>query len=529
MFSVLPESSATNYSCPTWFYYSNTTQRCECGFQTKWILCDQHTTQVLLKSGYCVTYSGQEGLFYGGECQFSYKFNKTNRLFSQLSPDPYLLEEMMCSPYNRKDFYCGNCIDGYGPGVYTLEEKCVNCSKFSMITVICLYLLVELFPILLFFVLMMVFRFDVIAGPMPTYVVFCQGVSIALMDLPTIAYDTIHLHTPAYLGSVFLMIIEFWNFNFLKFVIPQFCISGKLNRLHIIFLNSTSTFFQLLLVILFIILIDLHSRQNKVIRCILKPLSIVPKMKRVTTDAVIHTLASFLFLSSTKSLFLFFSISQYKVVYSSIDSSVLKKVLYVDPSIEYLSHTHIILFLFALVQCTLVVFFPSLLLFFYPTRVYRWISQFLSARKRLAITTFVEALNHCFKDGLNGTVDYRACAGILLFGLPMLGIWVKIFDLNFHQYSHIMIYCFVASFLSLFVSYSRPFKSTVGNLSASFYGILFGMLDLVVYLCLEDPRTSSETLGLMAAPLLLSSQVPVLLWALYKVVLYITKRFSDRE
>ena len=58
---------------------------------------------------------------------------------------------------------------------------------------------------------------------------------------------------------------------------------------------------------------------------------------------------------------------------------------------------------------------PSVLLCIYPTRVYRYLSRFLSARKRLAITAFAEALHSCFKDGLNGTRDYRALAGAQFF------------------------------------------------------------------------------------------------------------------
>ena len=57
---------------------------------------------------------------------------------------------------------------------------------------------------------------------------------------------------------------------------------------------------------------------------------------------------------------------------------------------------------------------PSLLLCVYPTRMYRYLSRFVSSRKRLAITAFVEALHNCFKDG---TRDYRMLAGFLSSGV----------------------------------------------------------------------------------------------------------------
>ena len=97
-----------------------------------------------------MTYSRQEGLFYGGECRLSFKPNSTNRLFSRVPADPDLLDEMMCGPYNRKGLMCGKCTDGYGSGV--LNAKCVDCSKLSMDSAICLYLLVDFVPTLLYFV-----------------------------------------------------------------------------------------------------------------------------------------------------------------------------------------------------------------------------------------------------------------------------------------------------------------------------------------------------------------------------------------
>ena len=104
---------------------------------------------VQVKSGFCVTYSGREDLFYGGVSPLWYKVNNTNRLYSELPSDPALLEEAMCGTYNRKGFQCGECIDGYGPGVYSLDRTCVDCSKLSMGSAICLYVLVAFVPIAL--------------------------------------------------------------------------------------------------------------------------------------------------------------------------------------------------------------------------------------------------------------------------------------------------------------------------------------------------------------------------------------------
>ena len=517
---VLPAVSDSNYTCPTWFHFNNITQNCECEVSVGGVWCLGMEDVVIFYTS-CATFSGQEGLFYVGQCPYSYKFNHSNGKYSRLPTDPDLLNEAMCGPYNRKGLLCGECIDGYGPWVYTLDKKCVDCSKFSMSSAICLYLLVEFVPVLLFFLCMTVFRLDLTSGPMLGYVVFCQMMSYVFEVVPARVYDIIHSSLSI---RISIFITEFWNLNFCKTIIPPFCISDKLTDLHVVFLNSVGAIYPLLIAIISLILIDLHSKQYKVIVILFKPLGFVFKLtngKAITSDAVIHTFASFLFLSSTKMFFVFMTIIKPVQVFSSISGSVYKKVLYSDPSIEFYSREHLLYFLLALIQCLFLVFLPSLLLFLYPTRLYRWISQFISARKQLAITTFVEALNHCFKDGLNGTRDYRAFAGFLIVGIPTFTLLVGVIVVSFTQSFFVVAGAFL-SFLSL---YFRPFKSTIANMSVGFYSVLFSTSSIVY----QYWAMRGTLLWQMFSFLLPISNVPVLLWALYNLVCYIRKRVSGRE
>ena len=513
----------SNYSCPTWLYCSNVSQGCECGISTHGVICNTQTMEVLITDNYCTTYSGCEGLFYGGDCPFSYKSNHSDGVFSRVPTDPDLLNSKMCGPYNRKGLLCGECIDGYGPGVYTLDRKCVDCSKFSTGSAIFLYLLLEFVPVLLFFLCVTVFRLDLTSGPMLGYIIFCQVISYGLNALSIKANYIIYSRLPGHIGSVFLSIIEFWNLNILKTVVPPFCISDKLTGLHVVFLNSVGATYPLIIAITSLILIDLHSRQCKAIVILFKPLSVVLKLtksKAITSDAVIHTFASFLLLSSTKTVFVFATMLEFVPVISSVNGFVYRNVLYADASIEYCSHEHLLFLLLALVQCLLFVFLPSLLLFLYPTRLYRWISQRISARNHLAITTFVEALNHCFRDGLNDTTDYRALAGVVVISVPLTCLFGWLLD---YTQCPTTITCFITLCLSLVTSHSRPFKSTIANMSASFYFTLNGAIALTYSYWSFNQENSS--LELMFAFILPLSQTPVLGWALYNLVCYILKKF----
>ena len=513
---------ASNYSCPTWFYYSNTTQRCECGFQTDWVICDQQTTTVQIISDFCVSYSGQDGLFYIGRSPQNNKFNNTNRMFSELPPDPDLLEDKMCGPYNRKGLLCGQCIDGYGPGIYTFNSKCVDCTQFSTLSAICLYLLVDIVPITLFFICVVTFRFNITAGPLLGYVLFCQILSVTIGYHPIIReYSFSHL-SPVLVSllRVWLVTFQFWNINYLKSVTPPFCTSEQLKGIHVLVLNSLSTLYPLILAIASFVIIELHARKNSTIHVLLKPFRYILKrtnIRPVTGDNVLSTYATFMFLSSTENLFAFDALTRNIYIHKSIDGSVYKRVLFTDPTTEFLSPTHIMFLMIPLVQCVFLVFIPSLLLIIYTTRVYRRISGFLSARKRLAVTAFVESLNSCFKDGLNGTRDYRALAGAIFFMFPLCKSYELVMGTILdNNYNMNIFSCYFTSLLSLLVSYARPLKSTIANMSVSFCTIMLGFVQIVVYLWYNQLSISTHTLEVAFALIGISVQVPVVAWALYK-------------
>ena len=209
-----------------------------------------------------------------------------------------------------------------------------------------------------------------------------------------------------------------WILQFLKFAIPPFCISEKLTNIHIHMLSLVTSIYPIVLVIITCILMELHARNYRIIHMVWKPFSIILDKINITTvteDAVIHAFATFILLSVSTLTYTLSSIFTNNYVCRSTSAIPEKHVLLFDPTIEWLSHKHLTYALIAMVLYIALVLLPALLLCLYPTRIYNnYLSHFLNARKRLAITAFVEALHNCFKDGLNGTRDYRALAGCLM-------------------------------------------------------------------------------------------------------------------
>ena len=513
----LSSVSASNTSCHTWLYYNNSSHQCECGsLLGDKFRCNQLENRAQIVNGFCATSTEQEGLYYAGYCPFG---PTENRMFSELPSNPDLLNEVMCGPYNRTGLLCSECIDGYGPAVFSPYKKCENCSKLSTGFAVSLYLLLELTPITLLFVCVVVFRLSITAGPLLWYVLFCQ-IYIFTLQSNLYVYKYILSHVSPLLQILFyssLIVSNSWYLQFFTFVIPPFCISENLTSIHIELLSLVPAVYPIVLVIITCILMELHARNYKIIHMIWKPFGILFSKLKITTltsDAVIQAFATFILLSASTLTYNVSVILRRSAVYRSTDGMVHETVVFSDPTIVWFSLKHILYILTVGVPYISLVLIPFLLLCVYPTRIYTCLSRFLSDRKRLAITAFVEAFNSCFKDGLNGTRDYRALIGIVLLGgiigYTICAILSRVFDVPPEVSSG----CWFV-FLSFLFSYLRPCKLTIANLSLSYHFMVAGLLSIGIHLWTHDMSTGTEPLEGAAIILPAISHILMLIWAGY--------------
>ena len=514
IFTMVHVSSVTagNTSCPLCYYY-NATQQCE-------------RQKVLeITDGNCITYSGHKDLYYIGDCPFGHSGNRTDRMHFELPCDPDKLNDMMCGPYNRKGLLCGRCIDGYGPPVYSYDLKCADCSKLSTGYAVTLYLLLDLIPVVLFFICMVIFHLKITSGRLLGYVLFHQ-----LFMYPQMwYYFYMQSHVSGSLKVLLhasVVLSKVWSINPLKSVIPPFCISERLTGIHVQMLSLVTVTYPVVLVIITCILMELHARNYRIIHILWRPFSFILNKINITTvtsDAVIHAFASFIVLSNINIYNTWVYVVENISVYIN-GGTVYKKVLYIDPTVEWLTHKHIEYFLIATVPYIFLSLIPSFLLLIYPTRIYRYLSRCLSARKRLAITAFAEALNSCFKDGLNGTRDYRAFAGIIIMS-PILYSAIKTVILEI-GYPHRSASVLSIGLCSLILSFLKPCKSSIANLSLSFHSAMFGVIVIAYYLWIDDLSTPTKTLELTFILIPVASHALVLTWAGYTLTRRILTHFG---
>ena len=528
---------ASNTSCPTGFYFNNTSSKCDCDeflVHHSFIKCNQPHKRAYIRNGVCLMSPTNSNTYSVGYCPLTlgnWK-NIANRLHSELPSDPDMLNATMCGPYNREGYLCGKCIDGYGLPVYSHDLKCVNCSEFSTGVSIFMYIIIQFVPITMFFVCAVVFHLNITSGPLLGYFTFCQIYYLFNFDRQGIL-NYISNHASEYIKVLFKIsqtLSELWSLLFFKSLIPPFCISEKLSSVHIQLLTVVPAIYVVVLVITIWVLMDLQARNYKVIRFLWKPFRPFFKHVNITvySSNAIYAFATFTFLSSTTLVLNMCTLTLYSRLHI-INPNVTNvtntntRVLYIDPSVVYYSHEHILYLIIAMVPCIFLVFIPTLLLCVYPTRIYRRLSQLISTRKQLAITAFAEALHNCFKNGLNGTRDYRALAGLIVLCLPVgycltyitretLALPTGLSKESISGYT-----VFAVSFV---LSYVRPCKSTLANFSLSYHTFMFGVLLFGEnYWYNISVKTEALELTFIIIPLL--SHMFVFFWVVYIICRYV--------
>ena len=516
--------------CPTW--YRNTSGHCECGVElSELIICHDNENTVDVSMRFCMTYDYSTESVVAGYCRYGYSSNMTNRMYSSLPTDPTQLNETTCGPYNREGLFCGYCIEGFGPAVYSTDLSCANCTDISTGLAIMCYLLLQFLPVTVFFLLIAIFHFNITSGPMLGYVMFCQGFAFTT-EWDMFYFNSMQSHLPlplATVGRVSMALADIWNLHFFRFVLPSFCLSDRMTGIHVQMLSFLTAVYPVLLMVTTYIAIELHARNCRCIHFIWKLFGICfSKFQNSWSagDSVIHTFATFIMLSSYTVTYDTLSIAANTNIYHT-NGVISKTVLYYDPTIVAYSSEHIPYLVVAVVVCFLIAVCPALLLCLYPTRLYERLSRCWSPRKRIAIKTFAEALHSCFKNGLNGTRDYRAVSGFLILA-PLLYFAVKLAVRCVMPY-HISIivigvlYLFVSALIVCF----RPCKSLIMNLSFSYHLMLCGILFIDVQLWIEHISFSTKTLAIIFVVLPAVSHILILMWAGYRITDYMSHHIGD--
>ena len=255
---------------------------------------------------------------------------------------------------------------------------------------------------------------------MNTFVFLCQMITCA----STLANSYIFIHYTAnstVIHYFVLAVVTFygiWNLDFFQYFIPSFCISSDLTTLHTLALEYVVALYPLVLTVVIYLCIEMHDRGVRVVVCVWRPFHACFTRFRRRWDpkgSVINTFATFLLLSYSKLLTVSYSLLAVTELYDNRGERVGQAVLYYDASIESFSRQHLPFAVLALCVLLVFVLFPLLILLLYPMRSFQRCLGYCTRIRWQFLHTFADAFQGCYKNGTNGSRDYRYFAGLYLF------------------------------------------------------------------------------------------------------------------
>ena len=409
--SLAQDECESHQKCPTWFipYTTSNESICKCGSSLSGAVhCRDQSNRTSMLFTYCMTYSCEQNSTYVGICPFDRHHGpNTTQAYVELPAKVSEINDFMCGRLNRTGLLCSRCSDGLGVVTLSHEHYCLDC--WNSFGGWALYFFLILFPPTLFFFAIILFQVKMTSAEMNAFIFISQMISVDI-NRSTIRYERT---VPGLLKNTFY---GFWNLDFFRYVVPRFCVSNTLSQIHVLALDYIPALYPLLLIVLTYVSIELHDRDCRVLVRLWRPFgkcfNQVRILRRLNPKAsVINAFASFLLLSYSKLLFVSFNLLSFTTVYNDTGDQFGPRRVYYNATIPYLSSEHIPFFTLAIFVLVIFVAPFTLLLILYPMR---WFQRCIGCTGWAchALHTFADVFHGCYKNGTNGTRDYRYFAGL---------------------------------------------------------------------------------------------------------------------
>ena len=495
---------------------------CSVALQNSKVKCTDKD-EALLPLGYCMTHEDGVGIFLA-QCPDYFQLeghNVTESGYIKLPNNISQLNDYMCGPMNRKGLLCEDCIDGFGPSVTSIGYKCSNCSDAWY--GVPLYLLLEFVPITVLLLVFLIFQFHITSAPMTCFVMYSQFIMFQLIFHQRYPVMPQNMSSPLFkLTAIFYGI---WNLDILRYSVPSFCISSRLQIIHVVLLGYISAFYPLILIFLIWLCIKLHGYNFKPLVWLWRPFHecFFKLQKRLATQSdITNIFASFIYLSHGKLLYQMSILFQCTTVGKlSLSEPTYRDwsendVMFNDKSVSCGATQYFLLAIPGLLVLLVFNILPALLLVFYPFKRFR--ACLTKCRlDESNIVTFVGKFHDCYEDGFDGGRDTRSFSGLYFF-LPLLSSIY--FPLQFHKLNFIPIWSYwTLLYLTavVLIAFVQPYKHSYMNISDIF---------LLMYLTILCHFLSRNYKPAVLLALFLAPAFAFGLFLLLKICLKLKKKFN---
>ena len=372
------------------------------------------------------------------------------------------LESKVCYQFNRTGRLCSQCIDGYGPPVYSFSLRCVKCGHQSLWKTVPKYILIAFGPLTVFLGAIVVFTISVNSAPLRGWILVCQLLSYSVLMRVLVATQETHnnTHINPYipiLGSIYGV----WNLDFFRLVYKPFCLHPSLTTLQVMSLDYIITAYPLVMIIVMYKMVDLYSRN-------FRPIVFVGRLFHHCFIRFRHRLN--IRTSLIDAFGTFFSLSYVKFLSTTVDILIAAQVRnsennaiqpwsYFDGAMELFRGKHIpyaVVGICIFVFCNIV---PLILLLVYSFPRAQVILNIIPKCVQAVLYPFMDNILSCYKDGTNGTRNCRYFAVVYHVALlAFIGcmLWSKnVFIIGVNTSV-----CIITGML---VAVIQPYKSTIYN------------------------------------------------------------------
>ncbi len=417
--AILHVAACSNETCSgascirSWFVKREGSTSCEPGHDIGGkVRYKNSEDEVFLISYSCMTFGEEDNITYVGSCPSNSLEIKLKYNFETIVPHNVNdLNDAMCSRYNRTGLLCSRCEGDLGPAVLSIFSQCLECHEYGW----AFFILITFVPTTLFSLVIIMFQINTMSPNLNIIIVWCQFLfNLVYLNPGSV---TSFLGDP-HISLLFKIASSFyglWNFDFFRYVLPFFCISNKMDMLQVVALEYIVAFYPICLMALVYYMIKWHDRGCVILVYAWRPFhKCFSRFKRTwqLKGSVLNAFITFLTLSSAKLLTLSVILIRPIKLEDSCGRNQGMKV-YLDPSLEAFSPKHLSYVIPAIIILIFFNVLPTVYITLYPIRRCKRILDKLVPFRLLQ--ELAKMSQRGFKDGTNGTRDYRAFSGLYAF------------------------------------------------------------------------------------------------------------------
>lgn len=254
-----------------------------------------------------------------------------------------------------------------------------------------------------------------------------------------------------------------WNLDFVRYIMPPFCVSSRLKPTHIELLDYAFViFYPLILIFLTWICVELHGHNWRFLVCLWQPFHkffVRLQRKWDTKSDLTDVFTSFLLLFYVKLVYLGSVLYRCFPLKYTLEGINYNSCVNIDGHFTRQKYAYLVIpLLFVVNTC------PMLFLTLYPLKLFR--ACLTKCRlDKLFVTTFVEKFHGCYRDGLDGGRDMRSFSGLYFFLICLVQVshFLKKLKITVWQYKAI-----VFLLCALLIAFVKPYKQNYMNILDAF-------------------------------------------------------------